>query len=101
MARPSFLSLMVLAAATVLAPADCASASDDLAASSFLKQHCFACHSGDKPKGDLRLDHLSTDLADETDRKGWLSAIARIKAGEMPPKEKPRPPRNEIQRLSD
>ena len=31
------------------------------------------CHSGAKPKGDLRLDQLKPDFADEATREHWLS----------------------------
>src|SRR5687768_9570585 len=31
----------------------------------FLAQHCLGCHGADKPKGDLRLDRLVADFADE------------------------------------
>ena len=66
-----------------------------------LTRHCLACHSGDKPKGNLRLDRLSLDFADEAGRKNWLAVLKRVKAGEMPPKSKPRPPQQEIQALTD
>ncbi len=35
----------------------------------FLKKHCVECHTGDKPKGDLRLDKLSADFADQISRE--------------------------------
>ena len=67
----------------------------------FLQQHCFACHSGDKPKGDLRLDRLSADFATDADRKQWLHVLERTQAGEMPPKGKPRPPQAEVMELTN
>jgi hypothetical protein len=52
-------------------------------------------------KGDLRLDRLSADFADETNRGRWLAVLKRLKAGEMPPRSKPRPPEDEVRALSD
>ena len=56
----------------------------------FLQQHCVVCHSGEKPKGDLRLDRVSADFATDADRKQWLHLLERVQTGEMPPKAKPR-----------
>jgi hypothetical protein len=70
------------------------------AARSFIAHHCLECHRGDKPQGDTRLDGLSADLDIDANRKLWQSAIQRIRAGEMPPKEKPRPTADEIKVLT-
>ncbi len=67
----------------------------------FLVRHCLTCHSGDKPKGDLRLDQLTPAFGDEGSRKQWAAILERIEAGEMPPKSKPRPPKKEVQALTD
>ena len=63
----------------------------------FLAKHCLACHSGKKPKADLRLDHLSMEFDSPAVRERWQLALKRVQAGEMPPKAKPRPSANEIQ----
>jgi len=62
----------------------------------FLAQHCLACHGADKPKADLRLDTLSTDLSVAAARETWTAVVERLEAGEMPPKEKPRPAEGDI-----
>src|SRR5262245_28734380 len=67
----------------------------------FLARHCLACHGTDKPRGDLRLDRLSTDFTDEVVRQHWLTVLKRVEAGEMPPKSKPRPPQQEVRALAD
>jgi mono/diheme cytochrome c family protein len=67
----------------------------------FLARHCLACHGAEKPKGDLRLDRLTLDFADEATRQRWQAVLKRVQAGEMPPKSKPRPPENEVRLLSD
>ncbi len=68
-----------------------------------LEAHCYSCHSQQvaKPKGDLRLDRLSPGYADDASRERWLAVLKRVKAGEMPPKSKPRPPEAELRLLTD
>src|SRR6188472_4010954 len=65
-----------------------------------LTNHCVSCHSGDKPKGNLRLDNLAVDLADDDARKHWTAVVERLQAGDMPPKEKPRPPEKDVAALT-
>ncbi len=65
-----------------------------------LAQHCFSCHQGAKPKGGLRLDQLSLDLADKASREAWGAVIHRVTADEMPPKSEPRPPK-QLRELTD
>ena len=38
-----------------------------------LAKHCVECHSGNKPKGNLRLDNLAPNFADAASREHWLS----------------------------
>lgn len=66
-----------------------------------LTRFCVDCHSGDKPKGNLRLDNLMPDFADASTREHWAAVVERLQAGEMPPKEKPRPPEKEVRALTD
>jgi len=66
-----------------------------------LVANCVKCHSGAKPKGDLRLDELKPDFADEATREHWLTVLDRVTAGEMPPKAKPRPPVKDVETLSN
>src|SRR5262245_59458021 len=63
-----------------------------------LEAHCLSCHSKDveKPKGNFRIDKLSLDFATSSDREAWAEVLKRVKAGEMPPKSKPRPAEKEI-----
>src|SRR5262245_45268343 len=67
----------------------------------FLVKHCLACHGMEKPKGDLRLDRLGVDFGDAASRKTWQRALERVRAGEMPPKGKPRPSEKEVAALAD
>ncbi len=68
-----------------------------------LVAHCYGCHSPDakEPKGKFRADRLSPDFADEANRTQWAAVLERVKAGEMPPKSKPRPPEKDAQFLTN
>ncbi|MBY0524335.1 MAG: DUF1592 domain-containing protein [Gemmataceae bacterium] len=66
----------------------------------FLTKHCQECHTGEKPKGNFRIDKLSADFSDRASRDRWASALEQLKAGTMPPKGKPRPPEKDMQVLS-
>ena len=65
-----------------------------------LARYCVSCHGAEKPKGDLRLDQLATDFTRESDRQRWQAVLKRVKAGEMPPKSKPRPTDEEVALLA-
>ncbi len=67
----------------------------------FLAQHCQACHGGEKPKGGFRLDRLTPEFDGKAAADRWLAVLKRVRAGEMPPKSKPRPPEKEVQALCD
>jgi len=73
----------------------------DLQVRPFLSRHCQGCHEGEKPKGKFRVERLTSDFADEANRERWRTVVKRVRAGEMPPKEKPRPPDDEVRTLSD
>jgi hypothetical protein len=62
----------------------------------FITKHCLECHQGVKARGELRLDQLAPDLAGIESRERWLAVLARLKAGTMPPKGKPRPPQKDL-----
>ncbi len=66
-----------------------------------LVEHCLECHSGEKPKGDLNLDKLPGDVSDSAAGKTWGQVLERIRAGEMPPEEKPRLTEAESKQLGD
>ncbi|MBS0206143.1 MAG: DUF1592 domain-containing protein [Planctomycetes bacterium] len=66
-----------------------------------LRTYCVNCHHGDKPKGNLALDTLALNLADGTTRAQWSTVVKRLKAGDMPPPEKPHPSEQDIRTLVD
>jgi hypothetical protein len=67
----------------------------------FFSAHCQVCHTGKEPKGDFQLESLTADFQDKANRDRWLAVLERLKAGTMPPKEKPRPPQREVDALTD
>ncbi|HKB06174.1 MAG TPA: DUF1592 domain-containing protein [Gemmataceae bacterium] len=66
----------------------------------FLTKHCQECHGGEKPKGDFRVDRLTPDLGAPANRERWQTVLKRLRAGEMPPKEKPRPAEKDVESLA-
>jgi mono/diheme cytochrome c family protein len=73
----------------------------DAPAPAFLAQHCKACHTGDKPKGKFRIDSLTQDFNDKTNRDHWLAALEQVKSGAMPPEGKPRPAEKDVAALAE
>jgi mono/diheme cytochrome c family protein len=65
-------------------------------AEQFLKQHCLRCHDAAVQEGQFRLDTLERNFASHLTAERWAEVMTRINAGEMPPKEEPRPTVDEI-----
>ncbi|MEM7010403.1 MAG: DUF1592 domain-containing protein [Verrucomicrobiota bacterium] len=76
-----------------------ASAIDQQLLTPFLENHCFECHDDVTAEGGLNLLDLSTDLSDEDLLRHWVTVHDRIRDGEMPPKNKPRPGDAEVRQL--
>src|SRR2546423_13262708 len=53
----------------------------------FITAYCIKCHSGDKPKGDFKLDKYSDLAAVTKDAAVWATIRERLVAKEMPPPE--------------
>ena len=70
-------------------------------ATQLFDQHCQKCHAGPKPKGDFRIESLTSDFADRANRAQWLTVLEQLQSGEMPPEDKPRPPEPEVQAVVD
>ncbi|HVK08394.1 MAG TPA: DUF1587 domain-containing protein, partial [Gemmataceae bacterium] len=66
----------------------------------FLTKHCRECHSGTKPKGAFDVTSLAPGFEDPANRDRWLAALKRVRAGEMPPRAKPRPAEKDVQALA-
>ena len=67
----------------------------------FLKKNCFECHGPDKQKNDIRFDSLGTDLSDKRTLEIWQEVLDQLNLGEMPPKKKPQPPRQDVDKVVD
>ena len=67
----------------------------------FFRQHCEACHFGPKPKGDLDLETLAGNFTDKKVRGHWLTVLDQLQSGEMPPKDKPRSPSDQVKSVID
>ena len=68
--------------------------------SPFLRENCVGCHGPKKQKGKLRLDTLSGDLSAKADEIAtWKTVLEQLETGDMPPKEEPRPKREETDRV--
>jgi hypothetical protein len=61
-----------------------------------LAKHCFNCHRGEKPKGELDLAQLAPDFASAAAREQWQNVAENLNKGQMPPEGKPRPTAAEV-----
>lgn len=50
-----------------------------------LKEHCLGCHGPDAAEANLRIDLLTSDLADRENALKWIEIRNAINLGEMPP----------------
>ncbi|NBO66578.1 MAG: hypothetical protein EBU88_17325, partial [Acidobacteria bacterium] len=57
----------------------------------FLSENCYGCHNEKKAAGGLNLEQYREASAILAQRETWESVLARVEAGEMPPKGAPRP----------
>jgi hypothetical protein len=62
----------------------------------FIEKHCAECHDELTRKGRLDLTSLPFKPEDEANFAAWVKVHDRLKAGEMPPKNKPRPAVTEL-----
>ena len=62
----------------------------------FLETHCYDCHDEATSKADLNLEGLTRSIGNSTDALHWQDILDQLNAGEMPPKKKPRPPKDEL-----
>ncbi|MGY8733275.1 MAG: c-type cytochrome domain-containing protein, partial [Pirellulales bacterium] len=53
----------------------------------FLKTYCVKCHGAKTQEGDLRLDTVLHDLADDKTARLWNDIFAQIQFSEMPPSD--------------
>ena len=63
----------------------------------FFEAHCYDCHDSTEQKGDLDLTTLKPDFGNAETFARWVKVFDRIESGEMPPKKKARPPKDETE----
>jgi len=107
------LGLVVLALATGSGPAraggtNLAPRTDASAAARFhdevepiLADHCYGCHGNGIKKGNVTLDAFTSDDALLARRALWNDVLKNVRAGLMPPADKPRPTADELKTLED
>lgn len=63
----------------------------------FLARHCAECHGAKDPEAQLNVNSLDPDMKASADGARWAMLVAELESGEMPPKEKPRPPAESVE----
>ncbi len=69
-------------------------------AARFFQSHCYDCHNADLHEARLDLSALSRDYDDPQTFARWVKVYDRIRSGEMPPKDQPRPPQEDAARVT-
>lgn len=68
----------------------------------FLQRHCLKCHGPNKQEADFRVDeHLPNDFLDRPVVEKWSEVLNVLNVGQMPPKEEPQPPPDEVVKVVD
>jgi hypothetical protein len=66
----------------------------------FLKEYCTGCHGGAKPRAMLDLTkYKDADSAGKA-KHVWEKVVVNLRAGEMPPPDKPQPPLEQVEKIS-
>ena len=90
---PVVVSVVVSAADEHAPPAsETSAAAFDTAVRPFLFQNCYQCHNDRRSKGDLSLKQFQGPGAVVADPNTWEKVLLKIRTGEMPPEDEPRPP---------
>ncbi len=66
-----------------------------------LAEHCFGCHGNGLKKGSVALDAFADDDDLLGRRPLWNDVLKNVRAGLMPPADKPRPSADEVRKLED
>jgi hypothetical protein len=65
----------------------------------FFENYCFDCHDTDTAKADLDLEGLTRSIVDVADAQNWQDILDQLNSGEMPPKKKAQPGREELAKV--
>jgi hypothetical protein len=100
------IGLLLLGSGSFSQPPLAASPREDAVATDYrttiqplVKKYCLGCHSTKLQKGSLDLERFATVADLRHDLKPWQGMIEQLEAGEMPPKQKPQPTKEEKQKL--
>ncbi len=93
--------LPIVCAVLALVTNNIASAQEVISARQLFIQHCEKCHSAVKAEGDFTVASLTDDFNDRQNREKWLTVLAQLKEGNMPPKDEPRPQVKDVQSVID
>lgn len=102
MRRGLLLSFLLLGVGTPFVITEAAGAQDAFAAKikPFLAAHCTDCHGAETKKAGLRLDELKPDFRDARTTAHWISVHDKLVSGEMPPKKRKRPAKQELETVT-
>tara|TARA_B100000963_G_scaffold70251_1_gene58564 strand:- start:124 stop:2748 length:2625 start_codon:yes stop_codon:yes gene_type:complete len=65
----------------------------------FFENHCFDCHDADTAKADLNLEGMTRSIVDIADAQNWQDILDQLNSGEMPPKKKAQPSKEELAKV--
>jgi len=68
----------------------------DKAFRGFISAQCYACHDTENKEAGLALDTLDANFDDKATFDKWTHVFDRMRSGEMPPPEEPRPDAKEL-----
>ena len=57
----------------------------------FVAAHCGACHAGETPEANFRIDDLPLTLDSVAAAERWQKVLGALNSGEMPPADEPQP----------
>ena len=65
----------------------------------FFENYCFDCHDTDTAKAGLDLEGLTRSIVDVADAQNWQDILDQLNSGEMPPKKKAQPGKEELAKV--
>lgn len=87
-------------AAEEVDPTEEASRSEHRFPEQFLAQHCGGCHTGEMAEGKFREESLTREFSDGPNRNTWSKVLEQLAKGTMPPPDEPRPPADELGKMT-
>lgn len=66
----------------------------------FLAANCYMCHNPGFKSGELNLESYKTAQSVTEDRNKWEKVLQKLRAGEMPPKQMPRPDKSDLEKVT-